>query len=270
MTDEFVPKFIAAQGILTPPLPTMGDAGRDKAFIAKAGEAFPSMVHRTLASEVPPNAPYLVMASTSSRLAVSAAQADFQVRFYGDYEDDLARGLDYVERKLRTVLEAYGAVDTTVSSVGIVLTAHYSWKDRPGPSPVEHLREKHLRTDVPDDSVQDAFVRLALRSQDTYYVNITLSNFESRMVDRPMIPGMNFMRVRPWEGKVDDFGIELAVDVNNNLQARVSGEEPVLTAEDLSRIVGVVRETVEMSSSSYIPNGTIPAVPGVTRQAEGV
>lgn len=49
-----------------------------------------------LPAEAPPQSPHLILGSSSSQLAISVAQADFEVRFYGDYLDDIARGLEYV------------------------------------------------------------------------------------------------------------------------------------------------------------------------------
>lgn len=52
-----------------------------------------------------------MIASTSSQLAVSTSQADFQVHFYGDYETDIPRAMRYVRDKLKAVRRAYEAAN---------------------------------------------------------------------------------------------------------------------------------------------------------------
>jgi hypothetical protein len=80
------------------------DPAKDEAFIEAVKGEFPNVISR---QQLPPEAlgpaPHLVLASTSSQLAVSALQVDFEVRFYGDYVDDIQRGVDYVENKLTAI-----------------------------------------------------------------------------------------------------------------------------------------------------------------------
>src|SRR5262245_27342092 len=81
------------------------DPARDEAFIAAVADQFPNVISRqALPAETPPVTPHLVLASSSSQLAISAIQADFEVRFYGEYITEVERGLDYVEQKLTSIL----------------------------------------------------------------------------------------------------------------------------------------------------------------------
>lgn len=234
----------------------MQDAGRDEAFIAAVRSEFSNVLNRvSLPAQAPPNAPHLTLASTSSQLAVSSVQADFEVRFYGDYLDDVDRALEYVERKLAVVFGAFEAIDAPVAAVGLIGTLHFSFTGRQD-RPVDHILQTHLRTPVDPAEVQDAVARIAVRLRDTYFLNLTLSNYERRSLQRPLMSGA-VMRVRPWEGRVDDFGLELAMDVNNNLEARTQERDPEVTRDALHAVIGLLREVATDSGPRFAETGEL-------------
>lgn len=89
--------------------------------MAKARREFPNIMSRQmLPPEAPSQIPNLTLGGTSSQLALSSAQADFEVRFYGEYMRDLDRGLECVEKKIQAVLSAYQAIDVVPSLIGLV------------------------------------------------------------------------------------------------------------------------------------------------------
>jgi hypothetical protein len=240
------------------PLPR--DPARDEAFIAAVRGEFPNLVNRTLLpAESPPFTPHIMLASTSSQLAVSSAQADFEVRFYGEYLTDIQHGLQYVERKLDTVLAGFDAAGNSVAMIGLIATLHFSFRDMEGAEPAAHILGTHLRTPVDASEVQDALARVALKLRDTYFVTLTLSNYETRVLERPIMPGLSFVRVRPWEGRVDDRGLELVIDINNNLEARAGNADPVVTAEGVRAVAGVLREIATTSGPDFAETGRLSA-----------
>jgi hypothetical protein len=231
----------------------MQDAGRDEAFIAAVRSEFPNVLNRVaLPPEAPPNAPHLTLASTSSQLAVSNVQADFEVRFYGDYLGDIGRALEYVERKLAVVFDAF---DAPVAIIGLIGTLNFSFAGRED-RPVDHILRTHLRSPVDPAEVQDAVARIAVRLRDTYFLNLTLSNYERRSLERPLMPG-SVMRVRPWEGRIDDSGLELALDVNNNLEARTQQRDPEVTRDALRAVTGLLREVARESGPAFAETGEL-------------
>jgi hypothetical protein len=250
------PTLIAAQGVVGLRDYRGHDPGRDQAFIDAVRPEFANLLNRVaLPPEAPPNAPHLVLASTSSQLALSAVQADFQVRFYGDYLNDVPRALEYVERKLATVFEGFQAIDTAIASIGLIGTLNFSFEDLEQ-RPVDHILQTHLRPPTDPEAIQDAVAKVAVRLRDTYFVNLTVSNYERRALERPMMPG-GFLRVRPWEGRIEDVGLELIIDINNNLEARERREDPEVTVEGLRAVTGLLREVATTSGPVYADTGEL-------------
>jgi hypothetical protein len=231
------------------------DPSRHEEFISAVRSEFPNVLNRVaLPPEAPPTAPHITLASTSSQLAVSRVQADFEVGFYGDYLDDISRGLDYVERKLTTVLAGFDAVGMGVSTIGLIGTLHFSYRDREE-RPVDHILQTHLRTSVDAAQVQDAVARVAVGLRDTYFLNLTLSNYEVRTLERPFMPGL--LRVRSWEGRVDDQGLELGLDVNNNLEGRTLGHDPEVTLEGVRAVTSLLRDVATNSGPTFAETGEL-------------
>jgi hypothetical protein len=232
------------------------DGGRDAAFITAVRSEFPNVLnHVALPAEAPPNAPHLTLASSSSQLAVSSLQADFEVRFYGDYLNDIGRALEYVERKLATVFAGFETVDAPVANIGLIGTLNFSFAGRDD-LPIDHLLQTHLRARVDPAEVQDAVARISVRLRDTYYLNLTLSNYERRSLERPIMPGA-LVRVRPWEGRIDDTGLELAIDINNNLEARAQQRDPEVTVEGLRAVTALLRDAATESGPAFAETGDL-------------
>lgn len=251
------PTFLAAHGVLQFTNPASRDPGRDEIFIASVRTEFPNVLNRTfLPAETPAITPHLTLASTSSQLALSAVQADFEVRFYGDYLIDIEKGLEYVERKLGAALEGLHAAGLEVATIGLIATLHFSFKDL-DESPTTHVLDTHLQLDIAEDDVQDAMARVAVKVRDTYFVTLTLSNYESRVLQRPIMPGMQLVRIRSWEGKLEDLGLELVVDINNNLEARTSSEEPRVSKQAIKAVASLLREVATSSGPAYADTGVI-------------
>jgi hypothetical protein len=236
---------------------TLADPARDERFIATVKGEFPNVVNRqSLPPEMPSVAPRLLLASTSSQLAVAAAQVEFVVRFYGEYVRDVGRGLDYVERKLSTVLEGLAAADLPPSTLGIIGTFRYQGTGDEEANATSHILEAFTRSPVESADVQDAMVKVALRIRDTYFVNITVSNYEARMIERPIVPGMP-IAVKPWEGEVQERGIELTVDINNLLEARNAAGDTSVTAAGLTATTRLLREVATRTGPEYVASGSL-------------
>lgn len=236
-------------------------------FIAAVRQEFPNVINRTfLPIETPPTTPSLTLASTSSQLALSIVQADFEVRFYGDYLTDIERALEYVERKLDAALRGLASIDVPVGTVGLIGTLHFSLPEE-DESPALHILRTHLRTSVDESSVQDALARVAVRVRDTYFVTLTVSNYELRVLEQPIMPGMQLIRMRPWEGRLDDAGLELVLDINNNLEARASGNETRVTAEGIRAVTRLLREIATSTGPTFAETGSISVVDLTTSSA---
>jgi hypothetical protein len=250
------PQLTTMHGVLGLRDIVLQDPSRDEEFIAAVRSEFPNVINRVvLPQEARPDAPHLVVASTSSQLVLSRVQADFEVRFYGDYLDDIDKALQYVERKLGVVLAGFEAIGACVAMIGLIGTVRFSFNGRED-RPVEHILKTHLRSTVDPPDVQDAVARVAVRLRDTYFVNLTVSNYETRALERPLLPGQP-MVVRGWEGRVDDVGLELAVDINNNLEARVNQKVPDVTRDGLRAVTALLRDIVTDSGPAFVDTGEI-------------
>lgn len=251
------PRFRVAHGVLQFSNKVYRDAGRDETFIAAVEQEFPNVLNRTfLPAEAPLMAPYLTLASTSSQLSLSTLQADFEVRFYGDYVTDIERALAYVERKLDAVLRALASVDVAVETIGVIGTLHFSTIND-DVSAAQHILRTHLRPAVDEASVQDAVARVAVKVRDTYYVTLTISNYESRVLEQPTMPGMQVMPMRPWDGRPDDVGLELVLDINNHLEARLSHHRPRVTIEGVRAVTRLLREVATSTGPTFADTGRI-------------
>ena len=252
------PALVNVHAVLGVANPAPMDPARDDRFIEAVRPEFPNVLTRQFA---PPGqlvfAPHLVLASSSAQLAVSIAQADFEVRFYGDYSNDLDRAFEYVDRKVSSIRHGFEATDQSPSIIGMVATLHFSCAEVDGRSPAEHVQATLLNTQVPADELQDALARVALKVRNTYFVTLTVGNFETRVLQRPVIPGVA-MRVRPWEGDVEDQGIELAIDINNNLEARVQRQDPIVTEEGIRAVTRTLREIATTTGPAFVERGELP------------
>lgn len=250
------PRFLLVHVVLQAPFPIQRNPAMDERFIAAARREFPNILGRqALPPEAPSQVPHLTMGGSSSQLALSAAQVDFEVRFYGDYVTDLDRGLAYVEQKIRAVLSAYQAIDVVPSMIGLVATLRFVTDS--DIEPVNHMLTNHLRPEVDGETVQDAQTKIVLKVRDTYFVGLTLGNYESRKFERPIMPGMTEIRIRPWEGEVEDSGLELTLDINNNLEARTKRADPEVTEEGIASVVSLLREIATTTGPEFAETGNL-------------
>jgi hypothetical protein len=252
------PIFQMAHAVLGLETVSQGDPAGDEMFITAVKGEFPNLVNRQqLPPEMPSVAPRLLLTSTSSQLALSAAQVDFEVRFYGDYLTDTERGVDYVEKKLLAVLEGLAAAGLRAMTVGVIGTFRFSFREAPeGEGPARHILNTHLTPQVDAADIQDAMAKVAIRVRDTYFVNLTVSNYESRLVERPLMPGV-LLTVRSWEGQVEDTGIELTVDINNLLEVREREERPTVTANGIGAVTRLLREVATKSGPAFVQSGVV-------------
>ena len=248
------PTFEIGKVVFGLPYPLSRRPDLDDLFIRAVRDAFPVVANRqTLAPDAPAQIPHLHLQSTASRLAVSAVGAELEARFYGDYVTDYARCREYLRSKASSVIQAWMSTGEVLPSfVGVILSANYSTQ-ADGINPVVHLLATHMRVNAPGDATQDAMVRVGVRLSDRYFVTITLSNYESKLVDRPIFPGQ-LLQVKPWEGSIADVGISAQFDINNRLEAISQRRDPRVNAEELNSIFDVLDRTVA-SNRRYIEAG---------------
>jgi len=258
------PTFLMAHAVLGFSGPLSRAPAQSEILAAALREAFPNVVARPyLTQDVPAQTPHLTLASTSSQLAVSAFQADFEVRFYGDYLTDVPRSLDYVEAKLLAVLHGLRAIETVPSLVGLIGTFHFAVDGAEDGVAAGHILDTHLQTSVDRSAVADALVRVAVRVRDTYFVSLTLGNYEFRTFERPIMPGMQQIRLSPWEGKVQERGLELTLDINNNLEGRTLHRDPVVTEQGVRAVTRLLRDVALTTGPTFAESGVVD-VPSLT------
>jgi len=251
------PKLVNAQAVITFANPVMRDATRDEMLVGALHAEFGNTVSRPMAalSGAQPSSSPLVLASSSSQVSISPAQADFAVGFYGELQTDLDAALAFLERKLSTIRVALDGAQIDVLVVGVILTLQYSLGTQTPGEPVERLFQ-HLQSGVPPEDVSDAQIRVGLKVADTYYVTLTLGNYEARTIQRAAIPGV-VVSIRPWEGDVSDTGLQLSIDVNNRLEARQAAADEVVSAERLEGIFRVLGSVARTTGPEFIETGAI-------------
>jgi hypothetical protein len=208
---------------------------QDEAFIAAVADEFPHVATRQLLpTEAPPGAPHLVLSSTSSQLALSALQADFEVRFYGDFPNDPGRCHEYIRQKMQALLRGWNAIGQQPSFVGLIITIHFSFGQDPEHEALRHVMQHHFQPEVDSEILNDAKTQVTLRLADHYFALLAVGVYELKMLNRPVMAGAAPLVVAPWEGDVTDRGVELTVDVNDRLRAIIEREHPVVDSDELA------------------------------------
>jgi hypothetical protein len=251
------PRFVAIQGVLglaslLPPSPEL-----DEAFIAAVRSEFPNLIMRQAPIAIAANTPRLVLTSTSSQLALSPNQADFEVRFYGEYPDSPDLCLDYARRKIEAIRQGFSAIDLTPVSIGLVARLQFSFRDI-DERPVAHILKTHLRTELDPEVLEDAVARVSLKVRDKYFVTLRIVNYEIRVLQRPVMPGdLQPMIIKPWEGSVEDYGVELTVDINNTLESRAEQKDATVTERGVASVVELLKQIVTTVGPQYVDTGTV-------------
>ncbi|HLX31285.1 MAG TPA: hypothetical protein VKR79_00815 [Gaiellaceae bacterium] len=239
----------------------MRDPVKDEGFVQAVKGEFPNVIARQqLPVEMLGAAPHLVLASTSSQLALSALQVDFEVRFYGDYTTDIPLAVEYIERKLATVLDGLGAVGIEPIVLGLVGVLRFPFEAEEDDGPASHVAKALFKNELEPEAIQDARGSLAVRVRDTYFVTLTLSNYETRQVERPIMPGtagLAAIAIRPWDGDVAEVGIDLTIDVNNVLEARELAETPTITSVGVAATSKLFREIALTVGPKFAESGEI-------------
>jgi hypothetical protein len=249
---------MAAHGVLGLPalLPRAPDL--DEALITALQQEFPNIVLRQPPLAAMQNeGPRIVLTSTSSQLVISPNQADFEVRFYGEYSSDLDQCLGYLHRKMEAIRTGLAAVDLVPASIGLVVTMRFSF-EQVDESPVAHILDTHLRTHIDPHTVEDAVARLALKVRNKYFVSLRVANYEARVVQRPVMPGdMQPMIVKPWEGIVEDSGVALTVDINNVLENKIAQKDAEVSGNGVTNVIELLKQVARTAGPEFVKVGEV-------------
>src|SRR5438105_2572491 len=97
--------FVLARAVLELPNAASRTPDQDDRFIAAVRDDFPNVAARQLVpAGLPMSIPYLALQSTASRLAISPVGSELETRFYGEFEQDADRCIEYVTGKLLAAL----------------------------------------------------------------------------------------------------------------------------------------------------------------------
>jgi hypothetical protein len=260
--DLPVPRIVSAHGVLGLPrvLPLSPEV--DEQLVAALRGAFPNVVLRQppLMGAPATEGPRLILTSTSAQLLITAVQADFEVRFYGDFEKDPERALPYVSNKLEAIRAGFQAVGLTPSSIGCVLLAQFSFAGI-DVSPVEHILATHLRLHIDPKDLEDAIARVGVKVRDKYFVSLRVANYETRLIQRPVLPGefQQQVVVKPWEGAVQDHGIGLTIDINNTLEIQTLREDPDITDAGVRAVIDLTSRCLTTAGPEFVSDGRLSA-----------
>jgi hypothetical protein len=248
------PVFESARVVFRLPHASLRRPDEDDRFIQAVRGAFPILATRQ-ALPMDVNAPYIQLQSTASRLALSSGGSEFGVNFYADFGQDIARCFAYVRDKTIATLRGWEAVGVPPTFVGIICVLNYPFGQDKA-EPAAYLLSRHTKYDVDAALVQDAFVRVALKIEEHYYLSLGLAVYERRAIERAVVLGQQ-VQVKPWEGEVDVTGIELTVDVNDRLYALANREEPTVDDAEVEAVLGLAEAAVARAGSSYIESARL-------------
>jgi hypothetical protein len=251
------PRFVAVQGVLGLPALLPPSPELDEAFVAAMRTEFPNLVMRQAPMALAGNTPRLVLTSSSSQLALSPNQADFEVRFYGEYPENANLCLTYIQRKIEAIRRGFAAIEFTPATIGLVARLQFSFKDI-DESPVAHILKTHLRVDLDPDDVADAVARVSLKVRDRYFVTLRVVNYEVRVLQRPVMPGdLQPMLVKPWEGSIEDCGVELTVDINNTLENRAEQRDATVSERGVASVVELLNQVVVQAGPRFTETANV-------------
>lgn len=256
------PKILGVQGVFE--LHEMGrDQARDEQFIAAIRREFPHVQNRQmLPAEAPLQAPHLILASQSAKLSLSALSAEIEIQFYGELVTAVDNALEYAERKLNAVYDALSAVGVPTEIFGAVARIHYPRPDGDALTAPHRVLQTLTNVEIESNDLEDAGVKVALKVADTYFVHLSIENYETRKIEQAIRPGIN-MPIQQWRGTTDETGIELAVDVNNKWKRRRTQEETDVSAEGLAATMALIHHLALEAGPHLVETGEI-SVPDLT------
>ncbi|HEV7771583.1 MAG TPA: hypothetical protein VGO66_13110 [Solirubrobacterales bacterium] len=259
------PKILAFQGVFE--LREIGrDQARDEQFIAAVRREFPHVQNRQiLPAEAPLQAPHLILASQSAQLSLSALSAEIEIRFYGEMVTDVDAALEYAERKIRAVYDALSAVGVSIEIFGAVARIHYLHADDDNMTAPHRVLATLTKVEAESDELEDAGVKVALKVADTYFVHLTVENYETRKIEQALRPGVN-LPIQQWRGTTEETGIELAIDVNNKWERRRKQEETEVSALGLTATMSLIRHLAVEAGPHLVETGEV-SVSGLTELA---
>jgi hypothetical protein len=255
------PTVIAAQSVISLPRTLPFAPALDEQLIAALAAEFPNLLFRQtpLAAPVAAEGPRLVMGSTSSQLVIAQAQADFQVRFYGDFPSDPERCLSYTQKKLEAVRAAFAALEIQPNEIGVVLQCQFSFNDL-DTRPTDHILATHLRGMRVDPAVvSDTVARVAVEVRDKYFVMLRVADYETRRLERTVMPQaiQQPILIRSWEGEVQDIGVSLTIDINSRLESRNLQRDPVITEQGIAAVIDLTRHSLADAGPTFVETGEV-------------
>jgi hypothetical protein len=138
-----------------------------------------------------------------------------------------------------------------------VLTLNLPFGDEEASSPSQFIAEHHFRQEVDPNFLQDAAARISVRLNDTHFMSLAISNYETRTYQRPVFSGQALLQVRPWEGTVEARGIELTIDINNKL-ALINRDGDFVVDEAVVRsTIEFVRRAVQTVPEAFVENAAL-------------
>lgn len=250
------PQVVAARGVLAFGEPQQSPE-RDEDFIRAVQGEFPTLLARQLLPPgAPPNLARVDLASSSSRLTLSAIQAEFAVEFYGQHRERPPVALTYIKQKMEAVLGGLLSAGAKPAIVGLIATIHYSLGDHEPTAVVGEIIDRHLNGRQDVATTQDVSVRVAVRVADTHYASFGVGNYEVRGLNRPMMPGVPLV-VNSWDTSVQDQGIELTVDINNRLTSATRGEVSAVGVDEMAATYGLFERATLGAGPGYVESGIV-------------
>jgi hypothetical protein len=257
--DVAHPKIASATAVLSTARVLASGPGVDEELLRGLQSEFQNVVLRQ-----PPvfggaaDGPRLIVTSTSSQLVVTSTQAELEVRFYGEYLSNPELCISYLLKKIEAVRKALTGAGIVPAMMGVVVQAQFTCKDT-DVSPTEHILNTHLKLAADPKTVEDAVARVAVKVNDKYFVSLRVANYESRTIQRPMLPGNMGQPIimKPWDGVVDDYGIGLTVDINNILEGKVLGSDPEVTDQGVRALLDLVKHALTTVGPGFVDTGSV-------------
>ena len=198
-----------------------------------------------------------MLQSKASHVLFSRIQADFEARFFGSHSTNPDACRAFVAEKMSALLKAWNANGAQPVLAGMIVTLRFVYDDDANIRPVQHMLEEHFSTGMASNAMNDAKLQLGLRVQDHFYLTIGIGTYESQEINRPVLPGLTTAVIRPWEAEVVEEGIEVTVDVNNRLRAKVERKHTRVDEGELLRVNDLAWDAVKRVAVPMARDGVL-------------
>jgi hypothetical protein len=256
-----IPPLIIESAHLALTVPVDEPVPHTSNVVQQLSSALKGEFHGVLEPGVPEGAPaeipYVMFQGANAQFAFSQIQLDYEATFTGTYRKDYGQCKDFVAKKAAALLGAWEKVDAHPVWETLAITLHASTGDLDQLVALQHISETLLHTDTSDDMLAGVGINYSLHVLSKYNATISVSEYERRHVEQHLTPGVAAKPIRPWEAKLTDRGLQVAVEVNNRYGAMLEEKHTRVVGSELRFMNGLTWHIVEHVAVPLVLEGVL-------------